>query len=66
MSYKSLGTKAYKIGKALGSRGLSLATLGSRINPISSIGNAIIRKGIEIGSHKLMSAFTPTNMKKIK
>jgi hypothetical protein len=66
MSYKSLGTKAYKIGKALGSRGLSLATLGSRINPISTIGNAIVRKGIEIGSHKLMSAFTPTNMKKIK
>ena len=66
MSYKSLGTKAYKIGKALGSRGLSMATLGSRINPISSIGNAIIRKGIEIGSHKIMNAFSPTNMKKIK
>ena len=66
MSYKSLGTKAYKIGKALGSRSLSLATIGSRINPISSIGNAIVRKGIEIGSHKLMGAFTPTNMKKIK
>ena len=66
MSYKSLGTKAYKIGKALGSRGLSMATLGSRINPISTIGNAIVRKGLEIGAHKLMSAFTPTNMKKIK
>ena len=66
MSYKSLGTKAYKIGKALGSRGLSMATLGSRINPISAVGNAIVRKGIEIGSHKLMNAFTPTNMKKIK
>ena len=66
MSYKSLGTKAYKIGKALGSKSLSMATLGSRINPISSIGNLIARKGIEIGSHKLMSAFTPTNMKKIK
>ena len=64
MSYKSLGTKAYKIGKALGSRGLSMATLGSRINPISSIGNAIVRKGIEIGSHKLLNAFTPTNIKK--
>ena len=66
MSYKSLGTKAYKIGKALGSRGLSMATLGSRINPISTIGNAIVRKGLEIGAHKLMSAFSPTNMKKIK
>ena len=43
-----------------------MATLGSRINPISSIGNAIVRKGIEIGAHKLMGAFTPTNMKKIK
>ena len=66
MSYKSLGTKAYKIGKALGSRGLSMATLGSRINPISAVGNTIVKRAIEIGSHKLMSAFTPTNMKKIK
>ena len=67
MSYKSLGTKAYKIGKALGSRGLSMATLGSRIgNPISAVGNAIVKRAIEIGSHKLMGAFTPTNMKKIK
>jgi hypothetical protein len=66
MSYKSLGTKTYKALKTLGSRGLSMATLGSRINPISSIGNAIVRKGLEIGAHKLMSAFTPTNMKKIK
>ena len=59
MSYKSLGTKAYKIGKALGSRAIS-------INPISAVGNAIVRKGLEIGAHKLMGAFTPTNMKKIK
>ena len=66
MSYKSLGTKAYKIGKALGSKSLSMATLGSRMNPISTIGNALVRKGLEIGAHKLMSAFTPTNMKKIK
>ena len=66
MSYKSLGTKAYKIGKALASRGLSMATLGSRINPISSIGNAIVKRAIEIGSHKLMDAFTPTNIKKLK
>ena len=66
MSYKSLGTKAYKIGKALGSRGLSMATLGSRINPISAVGNAIVKRAIEIGSHKLMGVFTPTNMKKIK
>ena len=66
MSYKSLGTKAYKIGKALGSKSLSMATLGSRINPISAVGNAIVRKGLEIGAHKLMNAFTPTNMKKIK
>ena len=66
MSYKSLGAKAYKIGKALGSKSLSMATLGSRINPVSSIGNAIVRKGLEIGAHKLMNALTPTNMKKIK
>ena len=66
MSYKSLGTKAYKIGKALGSKGLFMATLGSRINPVSTIGNAIVRKGLEIGAHKLMNAFSPTNMKKIK
>jgi len=64
MSYKSLGQKAYKIGKALGSRGLSLATIGSRINPVSTIGNAIVRKGLEIGAHKLMGSFTPTNLKK--
>ena len=66
MSYKSLGTKAYKIGKALGSRAISIGSLGSRINPISTIGNAIVIKGLEIGAHKLMGAFTPTNMKKIK
>lgn len=66
MSYKSLGTKAYKIGRSLGSRAISMATLGSRINPISTLGNTLIRKGIEIGAHKLMGAFTPTNMKKIK
>jgi len=65
MSYKSLGQKAYKIGKALGSRAISIGSLGSRINPISAVGNAIVRKGIEISAHKLMGAFTP-NMKKIK
>jgi hypothetical protein len=66
MSYKSLGTKTYKALKTLGSRGLSLATLGSRINPVSTIGNAIVKRAIEIGSHKLMDAFTPTNIKKLK
>ena len=66
MSYKSLGTKAYKIGRSLGSRALSFATVGSRMNPVSAVGNAIVKRAIEIGSHKLMSAFTPTNMKKIK
>ena len=66
MSYKSLGTKAFKIGKALGSRAISIGSLGSRINPISAVGNAIVKRAIEIGSHKLMGAFTPTNMKKIK
>jgi hypothetical protein len=43
-----------------------MATLGSRMNPVSQFGNLIVRKGIEIGAHKLMSAFSPTNMKKIK
>jgi hypothetical protein len=65
MSYKSLGTKTYKALKTLGSRGLSMATLGSRMNPVSAVGNAIVRKGLEIGAHKIMGAFTP-NMKKIK
>jgi len=66
MSYKSLGTKTYKALKTLGSRGLSMATLGSRINPVSTIGNAIVKRAIEIGSHKLMDSFAPTNLKKIK
>jgi hypothetical protein len=66
MNYKSLGTKAYTIGKTLGSRGLSLATLGSKMNPISMVGNAMIKKAIDIGTHKLMGAFDPTNKKQIK
>ena len=33
MNYKSLGSKAYTIGKSLGSRGLSLASLGSKMKP---------------------------------
>ena len=65
MNYKSLGTKAYTIGKALGSRALSLGTLGSKINPISMVGNAMIKKAIDIGTHKLMGAFDPTNRKRI-
>ena len=66
MNYKSLGSKAYTIGKSLGSRGLSLATLGSKINPISMVGNALIKKGVDIAAHKLMGAFDPTNKKQIK
>jgi hypothetical protein len=66
MNYKSLGTKAYTIGKTLGSRGLSLASLGTKMNPISMVGNAMIKKAIDIGTHKLMGAFDPTNKKQIK
>jgi len=61
--YKSLGSKAYTIGKALGGRALSVATLGSKVNPLSHLGNMAIKKGIEIGAHKLMSSFTPTNQR---
>ena len=66
MNYKTLGKKAYTIGKTLGSRGLSLATLGSKMNPISMVGNALINKGVDIASHKLMGLFDPTNTKRIK
>ena len=67
MNYKSLGTKAYTIGKSLGQKAFQLGpSLGSKINPISAIGNAIIRKAVDIGTHKLMGAFDPTNTKRIK
>jgi hypothetical protein len=66
MNYKSLGKKAYTIGKTLGSRALTLGTLGSKINPISMLGNALINKGVDIASHKLMGLFDPTNTKRIK
>ena len=66
MSYKSLGSKAYSIGKTLGSKAISIGSLGSKMNPVSVIGNAIVKKGIEIGAHKLMNAFSPTNTKRIK
>ena len=67
MNYKSLGTKAYTIGKALGTKAFQLGpSLGSKINPVSAIGNAIIRKAVDIGTHKLMGAFDPTNTKRIK
>jgi hypothetical protein len=67
MNYKSLGTKAYAIGISLGTKAFQLGpSLGSKINPISAIGNAIIRKAVDIGTHKLMGAFDPTNTKRIK
>lgn len=66
MNYKSLGTKAMNIGRTLGSKAYSLGSIGSKINPVSSVGNAIIKKAIDIGSHKLMDAFSPTNTKKLK
>ncbi len=67
MNYKSLGTKAYAIGKSLGTKAFQLGpSLGSKINPVSAIGNAIIRKGVDIGTHKLMGLFDPTNTKRIK
>ena len=66
MNYKSLGSKAYTIGKSLGSRGLSLASLGSKMNPISMVGNALIKKGVDIATRKLLGAFDPTNTKRIK
>jgi hypothetical protein len=66
MSYRSLGSKAYSVGKSLGSKALSIGSLGSRMNPVSVIGNAIVKKGIEIGAHKLMDVFSPTNTKRIK
>lgn len=67
MNYKSLGTKAYAIGKSLGAKAFQLGpSLGSKINPVSAIGNAIIRKAVDIGTHKLMGAFDPTNTKRIK
>ena len=67
MNYKSLGTKAYAIGKSLGTKAFQIGhTLGSKINPASAIGNAIIRKAVDIGTHKLMGAFDPTNTKRIK
>ena len=67
MNYKSLGTKAYAIGKSLGTKAFQLGpSLGSKINPVSAIGNAIIRKAVDIGTHKLIGAFDPTNTKRIK
>jgi len=67
MNYRSLGTKAYTIGKALGTKAFQLGpSLGSKINPVSAIGNAIIKKAVDIGTHKLMGAFDPTNTKRIK
>jgi hypothetical protein len=66
MSYKSLGKKAVNIGRTLGSKAFSLTSIGSKINPVSVVGNAILNKGIEIGTHKLMDNFSPTNTKKIK
>lgn len=64
MNYRSLGTKAYRIGKALGTKAFQLGpSLGSKINPISAIGNAIIKKGVDIATHKLMGAFEPTTNK---
>ena len=66
MNYKSLGTKAYTIGKSLGQKAFQLGpSLGSKINPISMVGNAMIKKAIDIGTHKLMGAFDPTNRKRI-
>lgn len=66
MSYKSLGKKAVNIGRTLGSKAFSLASIGSKINPASVIGNTILNKGIEIGMHKLMDNYSPTNTNKIK
>ena len=67
MNYKSLGTKAYAIGKSLGTKAFQLGpSLGSKINPVSAIGNAIIRKAVDIGTHKLMGAFVKPNCKKIQ
>ena len=47
----AIGTKAFQLGPSL----------GSKINPVSAIGNAIINKGVDIASHKLMGLFDPTN-----
>lgn len=67
MNYKSLGSKAYRLGKAIGTKAFQLGpSLGSKINPVSAIGNAIINKGVDIASHKLMGLFDPTNRKGIK
>lgn len=66
MNYKSLGSKAYNIGRSLGSRAYNLSSIGSKINPVSYVGNAMIKKAVDIGTHKLMDAFSPTNTKRIK
>ena len=65
--YKSLGSKAYTIGRALGTKAFQFGpSLGSKINPVSHLGNMAIKKGIEIGSHKLLNLFAPTGKKHIK
>ena len=65
--YKSLGSKAYHIGKTLGTKAFHLGpSLGSKINPTTHIANHIIKSAVDIGSHKILDAFSPTNTKRIK
>jgi hypothetical protein len=63
MSYRSLGTKAYNIERSIGSKAFSLASIGSKINPLSLVGNTLKNKALEIGAHKLMDQFAPVNRK---
>ena len=65
--YKSLGTKAYHIGKTLGTKAFHIGpSLGSKINPLTHVGNHIIKSAVDIGAHKILNAFAPTNAKRIK
>ena len=65
--YKSLGTKAYHIGKTLGTKAFHIGpSLGSKINPLTHVGNHIIKTAVDTGSHKILNAFAPTNTKRIK
>lgn len=66
MTYKSLGSKMANIGKSLGSKTYSLTSIGSKINPVSYIGNHIVKKAVDISAHKLMDKFAPLMNKKIK